>query len=135
LYPLASKLTVFKKFRKQLAEFFTRLVASSAELGILYSSDLHPTLQGWVVAMSSSQLRSLRHTATVIAMDLECALSDVAASVEQEVVTIARQREGEKKRAGKTKGKGRDKEFESKAEEVKEREKKLTEYLNDIFDG
>ncbi|KIJ37056.1 hypothetical protein M422DRAFT_61048 [Sphaerobolus stellatus SS14] len=135
LYPLASRLPVFKKFHKHLSEFFTRLVASSAELGTLYSSDLLPLTLSWVVAMSSSQLRSLRHTATVIAMDLESALCDVAASVEQEVITIARQREGEKKRAGKTKGKTRDKDFENKAEEVREREKKLAEYLDDFFNG
>lgn len=126
---------VFKKFRKQLSEFFTRLIAASAELGSLYTSDLLPTILAWVVAMSSSQLRSLRHTATVIAMDMESALCDVAAKVEQEVITIARQREGEKKRAGKSKGKGLDKDFENKAEEVKDREKKLVEYLDDFFDG
>jgi len=135
LYPLASKLIVFKKFHKQLSEFLHRLISASAELGSLYTSDLLPTLQTWVVAMSSSQLRSLRHTATVIAMELENALCDVAAEVEKEVVVVARQREGEKKRAGKAKGKAREKEFEGKAEEVRERKNKLSEYLRDFFDG
>jgi cohesin complex subunit SA-1/2 len=85
--------------------------------------------------MSSSQLRSVRHTATVVAMDLESALCEVAAEVEKEVVIIARQREGEKKRAGNAKGKGRQKEFEGKAEEVRERKNKLNEYLREFFDG
>lgn len=85
--------------------------------------------------MSSSQLRSLRHTATVVAMDLESALSEVAADVEKEVVVIARQREGEKKRAKTAKGKGREREFEGKAEEVRERRNKLNDYLREFFDG
>lgn len=85
--------------------------------------------------MSSSQLRSVRHTATVVAMDLESALCEVAAEVEKEVVIVARQREGEKKRAGNAKGKGRAKEFEGKAEEVRERRNKLNEYLREFFDG
>ncbi|KAF8513560.1 hypothetical protein BU17DRAFT_95252 [Hysterangium stoloniferum] len=137
LYPLASKLPIFKKFRKQLSEFLHRLVASSAELGSLYTSDLLPTVLPWVVAMSSSQLRSLRHTATVVAMDLESALCEVAAEVEKEVVIIARQREGEKKRAGtsKSKGKGRDKEFENKAQEVRQRKTTLKAFIDDFFNG
>jgi len=68
-------------------------------------------------------------------MELENALCDVAAEVEKEVVVVARQREGEKKRAGKAKGKAREKEFERKAEEVQERKNKLSEYLRDFFDG
>ena len=70
---------MFKKFRKSLSEFLERLISSAAELGSLYTSDLMPTLQTWVIAMSSSQLRSFRHTATVIALEVETALCDAAA--------------------------------------------------------
>ncbi|KAJ6612818.1 hypothetical protein B0H10DRAFT_2051218 [Mycena sp. CBHHK59/15] len=101
-YPLTSKLPLFKKFRKSLHEFLERLITAAASLGSLYTSDLIPTLQAWVVAMSSSQIRSFRHTATVVALELEGALCDVAAAVEKEAEVLARQREGEKKRrAGK----------------------------------
>ncbi|TDL19464.1 hypothetical protein BD410DRAFT_773910 [Rickenella mellea] len=134
-YPLTSKLPAFKKFRKSLSEFLHRLVTSSAELATLYTSDLLPTLQTWVVAMSSSQLRSFRHTATVIALELETALCDVAAAVEKEAEVITRQREGERKRKGKASGAGRDKEFEGKAAEVKERRTKMQEFLKEYFDG
>ncbi|KAL1748245.1 hypothetical protein HDZ31DRAFT_79792 [Schizophyllum fasciatum] len=139
-YPLTSKLPIFKKFRKSLSEFIERLIVSAAQLGSLYTSDLMLTLQTWVVPMSSSQIRSFRHTATVLAMEAETALCDVAAKVEKEAEVIGRQREGEKKRkaasAAGAKGKGaREKELESKAQEVRSRRNKLAEYLKEFVDG
>ncbi|KAI0795779.1 hypothetical protein C8Q75DRAFT_747433 [Abortiporus biennis] len=141
VYPLTSKLPAFKKFRKSLSEFLTRIVSSAAALGQLYSTDLLPTLQQWVIAMSSSQLRAFRHTATVIAMEIETSLCEVAAEVEKEAEVVSRQREGERKR--KTKGKpggssgssARDKELENKAAEIRERRTKLAEYLKEFVDG
>ncbi|KAI0657496.1 hypothetical protein C8Q70DRAFT_919344 [Cubamyces menziesii] len=139
IYPLTSKLPMFKKFRKSLSEFLERLIISSAELGSLYTSDLMPTLQTWVIAMSSSQLRSFRHTATVIALEVETALCDVAAAVEKEAEVVSRQREGERKRkAAGNKAKGgsaRETELEKKAAEVRERRSKLAEFLKEFVDG
>lgn len=136
---MTSKLPIFKKFRKSLSEFLDRLIISSAELGSLYTSDLMPTLQTWVIAMSSSQLRSFRHTATVIALEVETALCDVAAAVEKEAEVVSRQREGERKRkAAGTKGKAasaRETELEKKAAEVRERRSKLAEFLKEFVDG
>ncbi|KAF9011840.1 hypothetical protein BDQ17DRAFT_1396897 [Cyathus striatus] len=135
-YPLTSKLLIFKKFRKSLSEFIERLIASSADLGILYTSDLMPTLQTWVIAMSSSQIRSFRHTATVVALEVETALCDVAAAVEKEAEVVGRQREGERKRKGATKGgNARVKELEVKAQEIRDRRSKLAEFLKEFVDG
>ena len=100
---------MFKKFRKSLSEFLSRLIKSSADLGSLYTSDLVITIQAWVVAMSSSQLRSFRHTATVIALEIEAALCTVAAAVEKEAETVTRQRDGERKRKAKGAGSAREK--------------------------
>ncbi|RDB23493.1 Cohesin subunit psc3 [Hypsizygus marmoreus] len=136
VYPLTSKLPVFKKFRRSLSEFIERLIASSADLGALYTSDLMETLQTWVIAMSSSQIRSFRHTATVVALEVETALCDVAAAVEKEAEVVGRQREGEKKRKVSNKGGGaRDKELEAKAQEIRERRTKLAEFLKEFVDG
>jgi cohesin complex subunit SA-1/2 len=93
------------------------------------------TLQTWVIAMSSSQIRSFRHTATVVALEVETALCDVAAAVEKEAEIVGRQREGERKRKGSNKGGGREKEFDGKAAEVRERRTKLAEYLKEFVDG
>ncbi|KAF8670709.1 hypothetical protein AX14_005807, partial [Amanita brunnescens Koide BX004] len=137
VYPLTSKLPAFKKFRKHLAEFIDRLVSASAELGLLYSTDLIATLQTWVVAMSSSQIRSFRHTATVIALELETALCDVAAAVEKEAEVAARQREGEKKRkaTNKSAGAARLKELNLKAKDVRKRREQVSEFLKEFVDG
>ncbi|TFK75680.1 hypothetical protein BDN72DRAFT_450080 [Pluteus cervinus] len=136
IYPLTSKLPTFKKFRKSLSEFLERLVASAAELGSLYSTDLLTTLQAWVVAMSSSQIRSFRHTATVVALEVETALCDVAASIEKEAEIVGRQRESEKKRKVANKGtSARLKELEAKAKEIKERRTQLDGFLKEFVDG
>ncbi|KAJ7094006.1 hypothetical protein B0H15DRAFT_799033 [Mycena belliarum] len=140
-YPLTSKLPLFKKFRKSLHEFIERLISAAASLGSLYTSDLIPTLQAWVIAMSSSQIRSFRHTATVVALELESALCDVAAAVEKSAVSIARYREGVKKRrdkvtAGSNKDKAKDKDnLDAKATEARGHRDKLKEFIKDFVDG
>ncbi len=95
-----------------------------------------PTLQTWVIAMSSSQISSFRHTATVVALEVETALCEVAAKVEKEAEVVGRQREGEKKRKANNKGTGaKDKQLEGKAAEVRERRTKVAEYLKEFVDG
>ena len=134
VYPLTSKLPVYKRFRKSLSEFIERLILSSAELGSLYTTDLVLTLQNWVIPMSSSKIRSFRHTATVVALEVETALCDVAASVEKEAELVGRQKEGEKKRKATNKAAGaRGKELEDKAKEIRERRSKLTDFMDDFI--
>ncbi|KIL63611.1 hypothetical protein M378DRAFT_107004 [Amanita muscaria Koide BX008] len=137
VYPLTSKLPAFKKFRKHLAEFIDRLINAAAELGLLYSTDLMATLQTWIVAMSSSQIRSFRHTATVIALELETALCDVAAAVEKEAEVVYRQREGEKKRkaTNKSAGAAKVKDMDAKAKEIRKRRDQISEFLKEFVDG
>jgi cohesin complex subunit SA-1/2 len=93
------------------------------------------TLQQWVVSMSSSQIRSFRHTATVIALEAETALCEVAAAVDKESEVVARQREGEKKRKGPKAGNPRLKELDTKAHEVKRRQNKLKSFIKEFVDG
>lgn len=82
--------------------------------------------------MSTSPLRSFRHTATVVALNVETALCDVAASVEKEKETVIRQLEGERKKKRNTE---RVKELEAKSTDVNERRTRLKEYLKEFFDG
>ncbi|KAG8986084.1 hypothetical protein FRB93_005518 [Tulasnella sp. JGI-2019a] len=139
-YPLASKLPVFKKFRKSLSELLYRIVISAAETGALYNEEFIPTLQGWVIAMSSAQVRSFRHTATVVALEVESAIAEVAGGVDKEASVLRRQKEGEKKKKGATstanaKGKGREQELQIKFDEVQNRRSQLREFLKEFFDG
>ena len=137
VYPLTSKLAAFKPFRASLSEFLSRLISSAADMGQLYSTELMTTLQAWVVAMSSSQLRSFRHTASVVALEVETALCEVAAAVEKEAEVVSRQKEGERKRKkGRTEpATAREKELDGKAAEIRERRAKLAEFLKEFVDG
>ncbi|KAF8337116.1 uncharacterized protein EI90DRAFT_3044949 [Cantharellus anzutake] len=135
-YPLSSKAPVFRKLRKSISEFLDRLIASSSENDMLFSTELVPTLQIWVIAMSSAQLRSFRHTATVVALELESALSSVAAVIEKEAEMINRQREGERKRRkGSSKPSERENALRTKAAGIKEKRTKMNEFLKEFFDG
>ena len=87
--------------------------------------------------MSSSHLRAFRHTATVVALEVETALCEVAADVEKQAETVSRQREGERKRK---KGKSepptaRERELEGKAALIREHRTKLAEFLKEFVDG
>jgi cohesin complex subunit SA-1/2 len=137
IYPLTSKLSAFKPFRTSLSEFLSRLISSAAAMGQLYSTEVMTTLQAWVIAMSSSQLRSFRHTASVVALEVETALCEVAAAVEKETEMVSRQKEGERKRKkGKTEPTtAREKELDGKAAEVRDRRTKLAEFLKEFVDG
>ncbi|KAF8902622.1 hypothetical protein CPB84DRAFT_1961568 [Gymnopilus junonius] len=135
IYPLTSKLPVFKRFRRSLSEWIERLIISASDLGVLYSTQMMETLQQWVVSMSSSQIRSFRHTATVIALEAETALCDVAAATDKEAEVVTRQREGEKKRKGAKGGNARLKELEVKSQSIKRTQNKLKAYIKEFVDG
>ncbi|OAX37862.1 hypothetical protein K503DRAFT_742134 [Rhizopogon vinicolor AM-OR11-026] len=136
IYPLTSKLPIFKRFRASLSELISRLILSAADVGALYTTDMITTLQTWVVAMSSSQIRAFRHTATAVALEVETALCQVAAAVEKEAEIVGRQREGERKRRAANKAQSvREKDLDGKASEVRKRRTALAEYLKEIVDG
>jgi cohesin complex subunit SA-1/2 len=95
------------------------------------------TIQTWITSMSSSQLRSFRHTATVVALEILTALCDVAAAVDKEADVLDRQRAGERKRKAGNKTKavtGREKELEGKAMEVRQRKASLADFLKELVD-
>lgn len=88
--------------------------------------------------MSSSQIRSIRHTSTVIALEVEAALCQVAFDVEKEVELTGRMKEGEKKRARTkgataTSGKGKG-ELDNKLRSCKARQAKLEEFTKEFID-
>ncbi|KAI3614191.1 mitotic cohesin complex [Moniliophthora roreri] len=143
-YPLVSKAVPFHNakakynFRAHLSEFISHLIEVAADVDSLYTTPLIETLQVWLVPMSSSQIRSIRHTATVFALEVESALCEVGKQVERNVELAARQREGEKKRAksGTTPStKGKEKEMEARLKSLKENQAKLEEFIKEFIDG
>lgn len=129
-YPIVSRAKDYKKFRKSLAEFIERLIASAAEAEILFDETFMETFQAWVSAMSSSSLRSFRHTATVIALWTISSVSAVSEQARKDFSTASRQRDAEKKK-GRT-DKTRLKALEEKVEQAHSVKIKVDSYLEEL---
>ncbi len=84
--------------------------------------------------MSSAQLRSFRHTATVVGLEIESALAEVAAVVDKEAEVLRRQRDSEKKK-GTSGAKGRSQDIQAKYDDVQKRRKSLKQFLKEFFEG
>ncbi|EPQ32336.1 uncharacterized protein PFL1_00532 [Pseudozyma flocculosa PF-1] len=130
-YPIVSKSKTFKSFRRSLSEFLRRLVLCAYEAEILTAEGFMETFQAWVSAMSSSSLRSFRHTATVVALWTISAINEVNALAAKDLATATKQRDAERKKA--RADKSRLKELEAKVEEAKALRKKLDEYIDEYM--
>ncbi|KAF9975038.1 hypothetical protein BGZ73_001445 [Actinomortierella ambigua] len=94
-YPLVSKLKEYKKFRKNLLEFYTRLIRKAqAQAGFLYDDGdgkLMSTLLAWTISLSSTTFRPFRHTASVVALHMATCLVEIAAELVNDLNTASRQ--------------------------------------------
>ncbi|SAM82881.1 related to Nuclear cohesin complex subunit [Ustilago bromivora] len=130
-YPIVSRSKTFKNFRKSLNEFLRRLVMSAYDAEILTSDGFMEPYQAWVSAMSSSSLRSFRHTATVVALWTVSAFNQVNAQATKDLSTATKQRDAEKKKA--RADKSRLKDLESKVVESRKLKARLEEYTNEFI--
>ncbi|ORX93238.1 hypothetical protein K493DRAFT_338370 [Basidiobolus meristosporus CBS 931.73] len=131
-YPLVSKNKQFKKFRKNLIEFFDRLVQQGKH-SILYDGMFMETLESWIIAMSSSLFRPFRHTAAIVALNIVTSLCNVCQNIQDELNTANRQLATEQKKR-RTKN-DRESQLSSKADELHNKKITLESYLTDFFDG
>ncbi|KAM0753990.1 hypothetical protein T439DRAFT_298458 [Meredithblackwellia eburnea MCA 4105] len=130
-YPLISKSKPLKKLRASLTSFLTRLFEATNTSEILYDEVFCQTFQSWLTSLSSSKIRSFRHTATVIALLSVAALSEVAREVEKEFGAASRAKEAEEKKG--RKDKSRLKELAKAAAKVHERKTTVEGYLDELF--
>ncbi|KAG0328296.1 hypothetical protein BGZ99_005649 [Dissophora globulifera] len=89
-YPIVSKAKEFKKFKKNLLEFYTRLIHNVQDT-ILYDGKLVKTLLEWTFALSSSIFRPIRHTATAVALNIVSSLAEMASGLQDELDVTTRQ--------------------------------------------
>ena len=132
-YPIVSRSKSFKSFRKSLNEFLHRLIMSAYDAEVLTAEGFMEPYQAWVSAMSSSSLRSFRHTATVIALWTISALNEVNAQATKDLSTATKQRDAERKKA--RADKGRLKDLESKVLESRKLKARLEEYVNEFINS
>lgn len=132
-YPLVSKAKALKKFRVSLTSFLTRLFSGSASSEILYDTNFCQTLQAWLTSLSSSKIRSFRHTATVVCLISVSALCDVAVAVNKEFASASRAKEVEEKKG--KKDKARLKEMGKNVEKIHAKKTQLEEFLSELFEA
>nr|WJN25053.1 sister chromatid cohesion subunit [Farysia itapuensis] len=132
-YPIVSKSKTFKSFRKSLSEFLHRLVMSAYEAEVLAVDGFMDPYLAWVSAMSSSSLRSFRHTATVIALWTISAINEVSGQAIKDLTAATKQRDAEKKRA--RADKSRLKELEAKVTSTRKFKTKLSGYVDEFINS
>ncbi|GAA6050117.1 hypothetical protein JCM3770_001381 [Rhodotorula araucariae] len=129
-YPLVSKSKQYKKFRASLAQFLQKLLASSAD-DLLFSTSFYEHFQAWVHALSSSQIRALRHTATVVILLCVNALSTLHVQVRKEHAQAVRAKEAEEKKSRKDKARLRD--MERQVKEAHERLETVETFMEESY--
>lgn len=117
------------------------LVASLQLSGLIYednestshSQAIMPLLLAWLGSMSSSPLRSIRHTSTFVGLKMHSALCDAAAQVSKDLSVKQRQKEAEAKKSGAA-AKKRVNDAEDKVKESHAHKVRLEEHMKEIFD-
>lgn len=133
-YPLISKAKGNASFRSKLCDFFTKLISTCHEAGLLYSDlALLENIEVWVHTMSSSTLRPFRHTATVIALTIGNKLCTVAADIADNAARTVRLKEGEQKK--KSVNKERVKALETQVAEGERRRAQVLESMGNLLDA
>lgn len=146
-YPIVSRANAFKKFKKSLSEFFSRLIVTAAEAEVLLigppvegapeDTVNHPlidVLKEWLSSFSSSTFRSFRHTSTYIVLNIVKATAGLTVETRKAVDTTRKQRDAERKRAATGGSKARLNSLEERWKEEKEKEANLMEAIRDFID-
>ena len=123
-YPLISKSKGYKKFRTSLSSFLQKLLVASAD-DLLYDTSFYEHFQAWI--------RALRHTATVIALQLVHALSVLRIQVDKEHAQTVRAKEAEEKKGRKDKARLRD--MERQVKEAHKRLQAVEEYMEESYNS
>lgn len=132
-YPLTAKAKALKAFRKSLNEFIDRLIKEADNSEILYDNFFCEALQSWLAAATSSKLRSFRHTATVIALELVTALCPIAIKRNNGLSQASRARDKEKEK--RSPEKEMLKSLEARVKAAHQKKVVIEQYLKELFEA
>ncbi|KAI9916859.1 hypothetical protein PsorP6_018119 [Peronosclerospora sorghi] len=90
-YLLMSRGRSMKKCQQNFEEFWDVFVMECYESEILFTSNVASNFVDWLTTLSSSELRPIRHTATVAVLAMSNALVHVAASISNQLAISTRQ--------------------------------------------
>lgn len=123
-YPLIMTGPQYKKFRNNFCEFVNILI-KQCQYSIIYDQFLMENLISWLIALSDSQVRAFRHTATLAAMKLMTALVDVALLLSVNLDNTLRQYEMERSRS-------REQRVNERLDSLNARKTEMEDYTKDI---
>ncbi|KAG6966418.1 hypothetical protein JG687_00004852 [Phytophthora cactorum] len=106
-YPLMSRGKGMRKFQCIFEEFWEVFVKECNESEILFTSEIANDFIDWLTTLSSSELRPIRHTATVAVLALGNSLVRTAASISEQLAIATRQLNAEMNSPGSTPGAGK----------------------------
>ncbi|KAF9431079.1 hypothetical protein BGZ94_009465 [Podila epigama] len=130
-YPIVSKAKAFKKFKKNLLEFYTRLF-QKARRDMLFNGTFMETLLSWTISLSSTPFRPVRHTATAVVLSIVSLLAEIAAEVQDELNVTNRQlATSQKQKAAQTKIK----QLQKNVADCHRRKKDVLTWINEIFES
>ncbi|KAG0252704.1 hypothetical protein BG011_006843 [Mortierella polycephala] len=130
-YPIVSKAKEFKKFKKNLLELYTRLIQKA--LGdILFDGVFMEALLNWTISLSSSTFRPVRHTATVVALNIASSLAEYVAELQDELNVTNRQLATSQKQKAAQK---KIKQLEKKVAEGQARKADVLKWIDEIFES
>lgn len=145
-YPIISGSEEYKKFKKSLSEFISRLLTTASESELLLTapttaespedvvdSPLIDVLKEWLSTLSSSAFRAFRHTATFVVLNIVEGLAGLLVEKRKALNTTKKQRDAEKKKA--RPDANRVKQLEERWQTDKAEDRALIEAVRDLIDG
>ncbi|KAJ3037712.1 hypothetical protein HDV00_001361 [Rhizophlyctis rosea] len=140
-YPLIAKgkgRSPITKLRKHFTEFWTKWV-HKLKNGLLYNVDdgCVEKLLAWLIPMSSSSFRALRHTSSAVGLIMQSALCDIAREVNNEWAIANRQLTTEQKKSGgrKSGANAKGQQLQATVEDLHSKKMVLERYMQDLFES
>ncbi|KAG0027672.1 hypothetical protein BGZ81_005371 [Podila clonocystis] len=130
-YPIVSKAKEFKKFKKNLLEFFSRLF-QMARGDLLFDGTFMETLLSWTISLSSTPFRPVRHTATTTILNIVSSLAEFASEAQDELNVTNRQLATSQKQHG---VEAKVKQLRKKVTEWQHRKDEILKWINEIFES
>ncbi|KAG0337400.1 hypothetical protein BG000_005471, partial [Podila horticola] len=130
-YPIVSKAKEFKKFKKNLLEFFSRLF-QMARGDLLFDGIFMETLLSWTISLSSTPFRPVRHTATTTILNIVSSLAEYATEAQDELNVTNRQLSTSQKQQG---VEAKVKQLRKKIAEWQRRKDDILKWIDEIFES
>ncbi|OQS07362.1 cohesin subunit [Thraustotheca clavata] len=97
-YPIVSKTKVYRHFKTWFTEFWEAFLIECWDSEAFHTTDIVENCIDWLVTLSSSEVRAVRHTSTVAAYAIGNSLIDRACHIRDEMAPVVRQHAAEEKK-------------------------------------